>query len=188
MDIILVWIPSHKGIAGNEHVDLLARKACIEGIEPPNFVRPYWDYYNILKRKAWDEWSMDWKENNTSKGARLRSIQPNIPRIPWFKSIRLNKQDVSVISRLRIGHCLTAQHLHRIGILPDPRCECGEEIQTIDHLLLACPLTGCGNIFNQGDLPAPLSSVSLLSMRPRDSYKYIVEFVRKYNLKISNFK
>jgi hypothetical protein len=183
MNVLLVWIPSHKGIIGNEYVDSLAKRASQEGIDPKDFTLPFWDWKNIFVNKAFDQWSVNWTEQS-SKGSRLRSIQPDIPRTPWFKLLKMNKHDASNISRLRLGPCLTAQHLHRIGILQDPRCECGEEVQSIDHILLACPLRGCGDVFTEGNLQGPLSSISLLSMRPRDAYGYIVKCLRRHNIKI----
>lgn len=45
--VFFIWIPSHRGIRGNETVDLLAKRAIREGSDP-NFKVPYSDLFYLF--------------------------------------------------------------------------------------------------------------------------------------------
>ena len=45
----------------------------------------------------------------------------------------------TTIFRQRTGHCGLSAHLKRTGISDTSLCECGQDDQTIDHVLQSCP-------------------------------------------------
>ena len=53
---------------------------------------------------------------------------------------KLKRKQVVLLSRLRTGHCHLNQYLHRFNIIETPECECGGEIETVEHYLLNCEL------------------------------------------------
>ncbi|KYQ49822.1 hypothetical protein ALC60_11098 [Trachymyrmex zeteki] len=54
MRIQFIWVPSHRGIAGNEKADQLAKRAIRQGIEP-NFKVPYSDLCAVIKQRITDD-------------------------------------------------------------------------------------------------------------------------------------
>lgn len=40
---------------------------------------------------------------------------------------------------MRTGHCSTAYHLYRIGIVEHPYCDCGD-LGTLNHIRFECPI------------------------------------------------
>ena len=59
----------------------------------------------------------------------------------WFSKLPYtNRRHITSIIRMRSGHCLVGEHLHRIGIRDSPYCECGN-IETLDHIFFECPIT-----------------------------------------------
>jgi ribonuclease HI len=182
INVVICWIPSHMGIAGNEAVDVLAKNACESGTIPLNFNIPVSDINNFLNNNALNEWQNHWDQSSKIKGSRLWQIQPKVQIKPWFYKIRMTKLSTSSISRLRIGHCMVAQHMNRIGIYDEPFCECGME-ETIDHVLFGCPLYDSGVLFWGSTLDLPVNSISILSLNPKESYRIIEKFIKKYQFK-----
>ena len=126
--ITLLWIPSHCGIEGNEAEDRLAN----EGAEMCQDDVPV--THQILKAKIK---SRSWEVNHDR--ARATYGERRKPKVKvekkWPRSVR------SLYARLRTGHAMElAAYRHRIDEDANPMCEiCGEEEETIEHVLCRCP-------------------------------------------------
>ena len=93
----------------------------------------------IIKKHVNQEWKNTWLTSNENT-RKLRNIhnRPNtVNGAKLYQTIRKRKH-VTWAARLRTGHCLLNARLHRIGIAPDPMCECGEGKETVEHYLLMC--------------------------------------------------
>ena len=53
---------------------------------------------------------------------------------------QLDRKQQTAIFRLRTGHCGLRAHLKRIGQADTATCHCGNDDQTPEHVLQACPL------------------------------------------------
>jgi len=76
----------------------------------------------------------DWLENTT----RLCSFIPDVgthppwtalPRIAWDR-----------LNRLRTGVERFRSCLHKWGMSPSAACECGTDVQTVEHVVIHCPI------------------------------------------------
>jgi len=76
----------------------------------------------------------DWLENTT----RLCSFIPDVgthppwtalPRIAWDR-----------LNRLRTGVERFRSYLHKWGMSPSAACECGTDVQTVEHVVIHCPI------------------------------------------------
>ena len=65
-------------------------------------------------------------------------------RRPWFRGIRAPRGFINLVTRLRMGHVCTGDHFARMGWNLDADCSCGEEMRSLDHLFLSCPLLSEG--------------------------------------------
>ncbi|KAL0808787.1 hypothetical protein ABMA28_012467 [Loxostege sticticalis] len=122
INVILIWIPGHSGILGNEQADLWAKQAVQSG-------SPRKDIFvsDILPRASTDlavSWQESWDQSSLIKGRHYRSLQNTIPVRPWFFRHRdSDKLAVSVICRLRLGHACTPVFLQKLHIKDSSLCE-----------------------------------------------------------------
>ena len=131
------YIPSHKGIKGNEEADKTAN-AGHEKHEMETYISKD-DKIYAIKEIIVKKWEQQWYTITESlqKGLHLRKIKCKIKYWPWAShKCRLIE---TLMARMRIGHVNVKQYLHRIGKLETDRCPCGS-IETVKHLLMECRL------------------------------------------------
>lgn len=180
------WVPSHCGILGNEKADRLANDAISSGDIFPykNFCH---DLVSLTKSFLWKTWQEHWDHSSQIKGQNYYKIQPIIPAKPWFHKCFLDKQSTSIITRMRLGHVCTPEHLAKLKIVPSNMCECGTDVGTLNHLFFACPIHDHTPFFESLvslRIPLPSSIHLLLSLNNIDVYYILCMFIRNNNIKI----
>lgn len=147
IDIILMWVPSHSGVSGNENADKLARiitsssNVDNDTVDSRNIAIPFTDFIPKFKLQLKQNWLTDWEETLRDKGKWYNKINNNICR-PWFtnSSEYFSRKFYNTIMRLRFGHCRFNSHLHRMQIISSPlctNCNLGVE-QTLNHIFFEC--------------------------------------------------
>jgi len=115
------WVPAHASLRGNEQADWLAKA----GSQMPQ--KQHSTTYQEMKTLLHSRFRADWSQHNAGYQAHLDPIR------------RLDRQQQTVIFRLRTGHCRLRSHLKKIGVSETALCECGLADQTPQHILQDCP-------------------------------------------------
>ncbi|XP_018360462.1 PREDICTED: uncharacterized protein LOC108759488 [Trachymyrmex cornetzi] len=108
-EINFIWIPSHRGISGNEKADQLAKRAIRQ--ESQADIKGSFYFSNIFKRSA----------------------------KPWYFRINIPRESIVMINRLRSNHYNLNYSLHRKNLIDDPSCPCGAPQQDMIHMIYECP-------------------------------------------------
>jgi hypothetical protein len=59
---------------------------------------------------------------------------------PWFREIKMNRRAFLSLNRMTAGHTSLRESLHRFNIVTTAECECGDGLQTEEHILWDCKL------------------------------------------------
>ena len=130
IEIVLCWIPSHKGIQGNEMVDKQAKTSL--SLEPTFFKIPFSNFKPSINKYILVEWQTSW---NNSIGNKLLEIKPTIDEHQSvFRNIR--KEEV-VLARLCLGHTKVTHSYLLLGE-EQPQCVGCDAPFTVRHFLLEC--------------------------------------------------
>jgi len=139
--LYIFWIPSHKGIRGNDVADSLAKKATIQGYKP-NFKVPFSDLYAEVKESLNNQFISYLHDAAQTKGVLHASLYQNFDlNLPWYHDKSLNRKEIVLVNRLRSNHYNLNYSLNRKNIVPSAACQCGDPRQDINHIIFYCPIT-----------------------------------------------
>lgn len=140
MDIRVCWIPSHKGIYGNDMADRAAKSAIVSR-SAPLFKIPHSDFYAVAAENLSNKIEELCSPSSVTKGlvyfdkCYFKAVKP------WFHGLAINREAIVNMSRIRSNHYNLRASLFRKNMVPDPYCPCGEGIQDINHIVFYCPNT-----------------------------------------------
>lgn len=142
--IVLLWIPSHSGIRGNEEADRLSRIAAeLRYGWKSSFSKEDWRNlidkdFNSTNRLEWPYFPI-----TRTRQVYFNHVTSKTER-PWFKGYDLSRRAINLITRLRTGHVCVGELFLRLGWNIPPGCKCGFETSSIDHYLKDCTLFSDG--------------------------------------------
>ena len=172
-DIIIMWIPGHCHILGNEKADRLA-KAAVYSDQTLELQVGYQEFFPILRQKLREYFNQLWVNYNPNTS--LKEIKEMTGH--WDTSKRQNRREEIVLCRLRLGHSRLT-HSYIMDREPRPQCSRCRSPLSIKHILIECPeytrqrtpiVTSC----NQHQIPVTLRSVL------GDEYPDIIDEVFKF--------
>ncbi len=122
---IATWVCGHPEIQENDLADTHAKIAATEASFLPLNQVPISlsDAKAAIKKRTLHLWQKSWTNNNT--GRHLYDLQPMISR-KAYQSLNGRKVE-SKVNRLKMGHSLLKQPLHRIAIIDNPTSDCGTD-------------------------------------------------------------
>jgi ribonuclease HI len=128
--LILMWVPGHAGILGNEKADQHAKAALKGEIDRTHKTVPD-DWKNWINKKQHERRQAEWATSENS----MVTLKPEIKRNNNTQT--LTRREQVIVSRLRMGYTRLT-HGHRVDLEPPPECgDCGCRL-TVNHILWEC--------------------------------------------------
>ncbi|KAK2578805.1 hypothetical protein KPH14_012834 [Odynerus spinipes] len=133
----LFWIPAHKGIIFNEMVDIEAKASCDSGRDtveciPNSDWRTFWKELCMKEARVW------YSENEGGKGKKYFEMFYRYEKKLWFTELSLSRKAITSINRIRSGHTYVKQSLKIFNIVSTDLCECGEGVESVNHIFWQC--------------------------------------------------
>ena len=130
----LSWVKAHAGNKRNEMADQLAKALARDSDTETVFNRIPMDTMisEILEKTAL-QWQEEWK--GRTKAQITKEFFPTVQ-----DRQRLKIKVTPIVTAMVTGHGKTKAYLHRFKILEEATCPCGNEDQTVEHLLNRCPI------------------------------------------------
>jgi ribonuclease HI len=133
------WIPGHKGFAGNEQADIIAKAAVND---PPITHSTITWACEKAKRRALKAWRSEWTALPHTNQAAV-ALRHSLPTLRLNQSLR--EMDAPRDVQLRViqvitGHGHIGDYYARFVPAEPMSCPCGEPIQTRKHVLADCKL------------------------------------------------
>lgn len=147
---VLMWVPGHCGIRGNERADVLAGI----GRNSPYLTRkiPADDAKKWVNDTIRQAWANEWWRNRTLF---LRKAKPSIEPGEDLP----NRREQIILSRLRTGHTRASHNMAAGNSGFRRQCENCDTPNTVEHFLCVCPALGNLRETHQiSDIPSSLSN------------------------------
>ena len=132
-EVVLMWVPSHVGIPGNEEADKVAKE--VSSMPKENLLLPYKDWYPYIDSKMYEIWGTRWSAETRD----FKSLKPSPKK---WEPPGLNRREEVVLNRIRLGHTrATHGYLFETELLNSvmPPCPyCGRELLSIRHVFMEC--------------------------------------------------
>ena len=136
--VMLLWVPGHCGIEGNEHADSLARQGSAQQFIGPE---PFLGTSTSAIKGELSTWeklkiASQWQHAQGCRQAK-QFIYPN-PTVTK-RLLSLTRSELRIITGLLTGHCPALYHLKKIGKVLTDYCRfCNAEPESSAHLLCFC--------------------------------------------------
>ena len=137
IELTIQFIPSHVGIEGNEHVDLLAKSAhnSLEMIPIPLYKK---EIKRLIEERIQQVCQLQYEAARQRDGQilHIRTIKSKLEHWPWTSS--KNRRTETAMARLRIGHSKLKECLFRFDQAPEEDCGTCRVPETPTHILETC--------------------------------------------------
>jgi hypothetical protein len=95
---------------------------------------PVADLKTQWKKKGKEELHSCWQNTKRDGGESYFERCYRNGSSPWFCEIKMNRRVFVSINRMRVGHISLKALLNRFNIVSTAECECGDGLQTEEHI------------------------------------------------------
>ena len=159
LSCIILWVPGHCGLTGNETADYQAKHAILQAGAEEEYEVPANEYKSYLRSSCLRHFGMIWTTD--ARPTNLKQIKPVTGH--WSTCTRSARREEIVLCRLRLGHTrLTHSFLLDHDVRPE--CDVCDTYLTVQHMLVECieyaePRRRLGDLCQRLDVPMELSTL-----------------------------
>ncbi|KAF8750084.1 Reverse transcriptase (RNA-dependent DNA polymerase) [Rhizoctonia solani] len=139
---VVQWIPGHSKINGNKRANRLANEGL--NLRPTAFFNrtSTWAKCRATQRAS-KTWAKIWADSPHSKTVRKHIPRPlSLKLHPIFNNPGLPCSVSSCLVHVMTGHGWFGEYKDRMPFIKGShKCPCGEQVQSVPHLLFLCPLS-----------------------------------------------
>jgi len=132
-----IWCPAHAGITLNEEVDLLAKKASVNGELWTNDIS-FGEVISAL-RVSYDNIDLNYFLSSPSGVGSYYLRNFNEINLYTVMKFSKNRVESGILIRIITGYPGTKSQLFKRQLIDSPSCICGETFQDLNHIFGACP-------------------------------------------------
>lgn len=183
-----IWVKSHIGLEGNEHVDSLAKDSVSTGASYEHGLCLS-DCLITLRRKFKQKWNSLWHEFCLTSTTQYILLHRDIPSSFWHDNFGVARKYITTIIRMKFGHACYPYHLHKIKVITSNLCDRCNSVGHLDHIFLECSKFSdasnklYNNLISCGFSP-PFNILSLLTMNNKDVFDCIIQFLKDTNIRL----
>ena len=117
-EVILIWVPAHVGIPGNEQADALAKAATTKNATECWILATIKDVKRIIDQNVLQQWQTRWEDKEEKQ---YKLVENRV----WVKSKFqcVSRRKESLISKLRLGKYALNRHLFKMRRHADGKCQ-----------------------------------------------------------------
>ena len=135
--VIGIWVCGHANIMGNELADENAKKAALEAKTlTTKCESSIMETKNAIKKLTVNRWQKAW--NSIPQGRDFFLLCPTVSR-NCYKSIGNIHGEIK-LNRIKFNNTRLKQHLYNKALCDSPECDCEQDRETPEHILLHCNL------------------------------------------------
>ncbi|XP_058805042.1 uncharacterized protein LOC131672100 [Phymastichus coffea] len=182
------WIPSHRGIEGNEIADSVAKAATECELTDAGEV-PFTDCFESFKLTCKNQTKEVIINQASSTGKNFFKNFYKEAKSPWFSKFKLKRELIVTVNRIRSDHYSLAASLYKIKVVDSPLCKCNQNPEDISHILWQCNLYNSQRLSLLANLKKlqyqlPLNIESIVANSDVNACEHILSFLKKCNINI----
>lgn len=136
--VLIVWVPAHEGIEGNEMADKLAKQGADKDIEEDIKFTPE-DLKGLYRKNMTERTNRRVEGMSAYKGKfYFEKFYDRNNTKPWFHGLKLSRYVITTVNRLRANHFNLNESLARKQYIESAECKCGAEVESLNHVVIEC--------------------------------------------------